>query len=223
MKLIGIKRLILLSILIAVNATIAAAYFLWIGPMLIESQNRLNGMKGEISKLQSKIQNTKLELAEYKKNLPAYQALEKTGFMTVLAERLQANAFISRELDAVRQNAELGGFSFQLNDMPNVSYPEADSAKLAIRAKRINLDKVSALLDINFYDFADRMVREFPAHVRLQSLVIDRKEKLDQAALTKIVEKKQVNLLEAKAVFDWLTVEPPKPSAEPAPGERRRR
>lgn len=202
MKLIGIARVILLSILIALNATIAAGYFLWIVPERDQAQNKLKAMKSDISSLQSKIQNTKVELAEYQKNLPAFQSLQRRGFIAQ-PDRFQ----IPRDLDRVRLDAKLGSFSFNVN-VKNVQNQDAEAARLKVFASRISVDNVSSLLDANFYDFIDLMASEFPEHVRLQKLSINRKDQINVVTLQKIAAKEPVSLLVAKAEFDWITAQP---------------
>lgn len=208
MKLIGIARVILLSILITLNAVIAAGYFMWIVPERDQAQNKLKAMKSDISSLQSKIQNTKVELAEYQKNLPAYQSLERRGFIAQ-PDRFQ----IPRDLDRVRLDAELGSFSFNVN-VKDVQNAEAEAARLKVFASRISVDNVTSLLDTNFYDFLDLMATEFPEHVRLHELTINRKDALDVTTLQKIAAKQPVSLLVAKAEFDWITALPEGAGAE---------
>lgn len=210
MKLIGIKRLILLAILIGINATVAAAYFLWVSPMREEAQNKLAAAKSEISRLQGKIENTKTELKEYKDNLPQYQSLEKRGFMSG-QDRFQ----ISRDLDTVRQSANLGGFSFRIDDLKLVENTDAQNANMKVLNSRINVDNVGALLDINMFDFIDRMSLNFPAHTRLHSFKIDRRDPLNALTLNKIAAKGQVSLISATAVFDWFTYVPAALPADP--------
>jgi hypothetical protein len=219
MKLIGIKRIIILAILIALNSAIAAAYFLWIEPMRGEAQVKLNATKSEISKLQGKIQNTKVELREYETNLPKYKELEARGFMSS-QDRFQ----ITRDLEAVRARAALAGFGFQIADLQTVNNDAAREANMKVLNSRISVDNIGTLLDIDFYEFIDLMLREFPSHVRLQSFAISRKQALNAPTLNKIAtEKGNVPLVSSKAVFDWLTYVPMLPSEIPAQNQRRRR
>lgn len=212
MKLIGIKRLILLMILIGLNAFIAASYFLWIEPMRGEAQTKLTGLQSDISSLQNKIQNTKTELAEYATNLPKYQALQGRGFMSS-QDRFQ----ITRDLDDVRKRADMGNFSFRIDDLRNVENADAAAANMKVINSRINVENVGSLLDINIYNYIDLMANSFPSHVRINSFKIERKEKLTPQILLKIADTKGVNvsLVNASAVFDWLTYVPLAAPADP--------
>jgi len=221
MKLIGIKRLIILAVLIALNTLIAAAYFLWILPMRGEAQTKLSATKGEISKLQGKIQNTKLELEEYQANLPKYKELEAKGFMSS-QDRFQ----ITRDLEKIRERAQLAGFGFNIADLQTVGSAAAQEANMKVVNSTISVENIGTLLDINFYDFIDLMLREFPAHVRVQSFEIGRKIPLNGAALNRIaVEKESVPLVSGKAVFNWVTYVPLSPAEmkQNTPSPRKRK
>lgn len=203
MKLIGIKRLLVLAVLIGLNALIATAYFLWLSPSLEEAQAKLAGINGDISTLRGKIQNTKQELAEYQTNLPAYEAMKSNGFMSG-QDRFQ----ITRDLDAVRQNAGGIGFNFRIDDLKTIDSQAARDAGMKVVDSRINIDNITTLLDLDIYSFVNRMQREFPAHLRLSSIRIERKDKLNRATLARLQRKDNVALINANLVFDWITYVP---------------
>lgn len=83
MKLIGIKRALLLGILLAINLALAGTFFFVIEPMRERARIQLLGIEGQIAGLQSKIQNVKRELADFERNLPRYEELKSVGFSTV--------------------------------------------------------------------------------------------------------------------------------------------
>ena len=201
MKLIGVKRALILAILLAINLAIAAVYFLQIGPMKEEAQMRLAGVNGEISTQSQKISNIRADLAKFRETLPLYQELERRGFA------LNQDRFrMSRDLDDVRNRAKLAGFSFVINDIKKIANTEADAAQMQLIDSRIKIDNVVSLIDPPLYEFIDLMQSQFPAHVRVQSFEITRKDPLDAVALGKITRRESVNLISAKVTFDWLTV-----------------
>jgi hypothetical protein len=203
MKLIGVKRTLLLAILLAVNLAIAAVFFLQIYPMRDEAQAKLNAVNDEIDTQSQKIATIKADLETFKKTLPDYQELEKKGF-TLNQDRFR----MSRDLDDVRKKAELAGFSFTINDVKKVDNPDAQAAHMQLIDSRIKIENVVSLLDLNIYNFVDLMTTDFPTHLRVQSVEITRKDPLNAAALGKISLKQPVNLISAEAQFDWLTMVP---------------
>lgn len=213
-KMIGIKRLLMLGILLGINVALLVAYLFVVEPMRSEAQQKSDGISSEISDLQNKIQNTKQDLADFKRDLPKFKELQGKGFMST-QDRFQ----LSRDLNDVRNAAALAGFSFNVDDIKNVDNAEAKAAQEQLILSRITVDNVTSILDINFYDFIDKMQTMFPAHVRLESFSIERKDPVNQATLQKIAAKQPVSLFTAKASFDWLTMIPlPPPTTPGAPG-----
>ena len=203
MKLIGVKRTLILAILLAINLAIAAVFFLQISPMRDEAQAKLSAVDSEISEQSQKISNIKADLDTFNRTLPDFKALEAKGF-TLNQDRFR----MSRDLDDVRKKAQLAGFSFTINDIKKIDEPDALAAHMQLIDSRIRIENVVSLLDLNIYDFVDKMTTDFPAHLRVQSFDIQRKDPLNGTALEHIAKHEPVNLLSATAQFDWLTVVP---------------
>ncbi|MEZ0261257.1 MAG: hypothetical protein ACAH80_09620 [Alphaproteobacteria bacterium] len=203
MKLIGLKRAIILAVLFAINLAIAAVYFLQVMPMAEESARNLDNINSQISATSQKISSIKADLETFKTTLPQFRELEAKGF-TLPQDRFR----MSRDLDAVRLKAELGGFKFTINDIRKVDNPDIDPTTMQLIYRRIKVDNVESLLDTNFFTFIDAMQRDFPTHTRFQSMQMRRKDPLNGAALAKIQKKERVDLITAEAQFDWLTIIP---------------
>ena len=203
MKLIGVKRTLILAILLAINLAIASVFFLQIGPMRDDARTKLNAVDAEISDQSQKISNIKADLDTFNKTLPDFKVLENKGF-TLSQDRFR----MSRDLDDVRKKAELAGFSFTINDVKKIDNPDALAAHIQLIDSRIRIENVVSLLDLNIYDFVDLMEADFPAHLRVQAFNITRKDPLDSVALGHIAKKEPVSLISATMQFDWLTVVP---------------
>ena len=115
---------------------------------------------------------------------------------------------MSRDLDGIRLRSALAGFSFTINDIKKIDNAEALAAQMQLIDSRIKIENVVSLLDLNFYDFLDQMQLQFPAHVRVQSFDVARRDPLNTAALAHIAKGEPVNLISATALFDWLTIVP---------------
>jgi hypothetical protein len=211
MKLIGLRRALILASLLCVNLIIAAIYFLQIDPMRADAEQKLAGLQSAIADENQKISTIKSDLQTFKNTLPQYQELEKKGFLSY-PDRFK----MSRNLDEVRKAAELQGFSFTIADQRKVNNADADAAQMQVLANRITVSEVVSLVDSNFYDFVDRMDDLFPIHTRVQSFEISRKDPLNQAALDHIVHNEPVDLISAKASFDWVTIVSKQAQSAPA-------
>lgn len=211
-KLIGIKRILVLAGLLGINVAIALAYFLFIQPMRTDAQDKLNGINDEISTLQTKIQSTQQDLRDYQANLPKFKELQGKGFMSV-QDRFQ----LSRDLDRVRNDAAISKFVFDVHDISRIPNADAKTAKMQLLDSRIDISKIESPLDINFYDFMDKMQREFPEHLRLDNFEIKRGAAVDPATLQKIANREPVDLVISTASFDWYTMVPLPPDTAANP------
>lgn len=208
MKLIGLRRALVLLFLLVLNLAVVYVYLGVMEPMREAAENDRNGMLGQISDLRSRIENVKNELVLFKQNLPKFEALQKRGFF------LEQDRFkIGRDLGDVRTLAGLRGFSYNVNDITKIDNGDAQAIQMRLIDSRITVAKVVSFLDSDFYTFVDMMNEAFPSHVRLQSFSVKRAAPLNEASLSAISQNQSIELMQAEAVFDWITVVPDVPPA----------
>jgi len=213
MKLIGIKRTLLLAILLAINLAIAGLYFFVIEPMRSGASSQLSGIESEIAGLQGKIQSVKRELADFKVNLPKYEELKAVGFFNA-----QDRFDLMRHLDRVKDRAGLPGFPFDVTEIKEVTNSDAAVSQSRLVYSRISIKDLPTLIDNDFYAFIDVMQQTFPAHVRLSSFSIARAPNFDAEMLRQIRLKQKNTAVSAKIAFDWLTIVPAASDKKPASG-----
>lgn len=202
-KLIGIKRALILAILLAANLAIAGIFFFGIMPMRAKASAELTRVQNDISSLQGKINNVKKELADFKRNLPKYENLKSVGFFSA-QDRFQ----LERDLNKVQEKSGLQGFSYTVSEVQTLENAEAKKSKSRIIKSEITIERPFALIDRQFYDFLHVMMQDFPAHVRLQSFSLARKGELDNDTLAKIRSQEVRSMMDANAVFEWMTIVP---------------
>lgn len=202
MKLIGIKRALILAILLAINLSIAGIFFFGIEPMRQKANNDLAIVETQIGSLRGKIDNVKKELADFQKNLPKYGELKKVGFFNQ-QDRFQ----LGRDLDLVQEKSGLPGFGYSVSEVKKVDNEDAEKSKSQLIKSEILIDKPLALDDSDFYRFIYAMMSDFPSHLRLQSFDISRKP-VDNNALSKIKTQEIRSMVDAKVVFEWMTIVP---------------
>lgn len=202
-KLIGIKRTLILAILLAANLAVAGVLFLGILPMKSRASMQLIAVQGEISTLRNKIGNVKQELDDFDRNLPKYEKLKSGGFFSP-QDRFQ----LERDLAAVQEKSGIEGFSYSVSEVKTLENDDAKRSNSRIIKSEIAIENPYVLVDGDFYNFINVMMAEFPAHVRLQSFQLARKYDLDNETLKKIRTQEIKTLLNAKVVFEWMTIVP---------------
>lgn len=221
-KLMGLKRLVILVVLGALNLLVLAAYMLSFGPMLDGATAERDAINAQISDTQMKLANIKKDALFVKENIPLYQKLVDQGFFLN-----QDRFMIQRTMDALRQKAGISSFNFSVTDVTEVPNASAAGINYKLLNSRIKIDNIISPLDNNVYLITQEMSQVFPSFARLQTLDVAREKDVTEAALKDIAAGKSVNFVNAAVEFDWITMVPkqaetPAGTGEPVPSGFRR-
>jgi len=218
-KVIGLRRVIVLGCLVALNAVLVSCYLFILQPMLSQTQADLDSTQQQINQTRTKISNIKSDLIEYQKNLPRYEQLQQSGFFSN-QDRLE----LKSEFEKVQSLSGLKRFSFLVDDRRDLYTLNAGDTKLRMLASRIQIDNVVGFFDTDFYKLVGLMRNAFPAHIHFTSFSLQRSGALNAETLNKIGKGTDVSLINAEATFEWLTVIPapaPEPKNSEVSGGRR--
>lgn len=200
-KLIGKKRTILMSVLLAINAVLGGIYFGVAGPMESETVASIEATRGEISGLQGKIQNIKKEVEEYKTNLPIYENLASSGFL-----KDQDRFEVVKIMDEIGAKSRFEKFAYTIEDMKNIPNNDALKVKMDLVVSTIAVDNVMLYLDTDLFDFIARMQKEFPAQLRLSSFTLKRNLNYEKDVLLRMAKRQELGFITANVSFDWMTL-----------------
>lgn len=199
-KLLGFKRTLILGILLGVNALFGVMYLLWASPQTETLNTQLMGLRSEISRLQTNIQNTKADMQMLKENLPTYDLLLKAGFM-----QEQDRFVMSRALEDIKANAHVQGFSFSVGDIREITNADAELAGKRLLHSRIDVSAISSPLDINVFDMLRLIENAYPAHARIHSFKISRAGQITQDTINRMTEA-PVSMISSQLTFDWFSL-----------------
>ena len=105
-----------------------------------------------------------------------------------------------------------------MSEVQTLENAEAKKSKSRIIKSQITIERPFALVDRQFYDFVHVMMQDFPAHVRLQSFALARRGELDNETLAKVRTQEIRSLMDANAVFEWMTIVPEEAPADSKSG-----
>ncbi len=206
-KLVGLRRIIIIACIIAMNLVAAGIYFFAVGPMLSEAQSQTQSTQGQISSLNAQIAGAKRAAAFMKANMPKYEQMQQDGFF------LTHNRFmLENEINKLREAAGISSFSYNVAAATKVTNRDADSIHYELLGSRISVDHISSPLDANIYMLAQSISKVFPVDTRLQEMKIQRAAKVDSQTLKLLSDGKQVNFVNASVVFEWITLVPNAPA-----------
>jgi hypothetical protein len=217
-KLIGIRRALLLAILLTVNLFVGAVYAFLVEPLREETDTKLSAATSEISRISGDTRNIKTELAVWPANYAAYQALRKNGFFQD-QDRFQA----SHAMDALREKSNLLSYAYKFDTVKPVKNALADAAGADLLNSRITIDSIASVLDTDVYVFMHTFLKSFPPHVRVEKFDISRSKDVNEETLKELA-KGPASLITAKIEMDWFTLAPKPADADgtalPAEGFR---
>ena len=205
---LGMKRLIILGVLMAISATQAAAlYFHY-----IESNKQLSS---EINRTQSR--TTKLN----KETDVLVNDFERIKTQQQFLDKILAAGFISRQnrLEATELIGDIQRFTDILSAGYSISSAEENMTDLTkeinhvVVTSRVTLE-VRAFNDIAIYQFAYWVENTFPGHIAMTSLQLSRERDVNNKSVTDLIaDRGRIPLVSGTINFLWHTVAEDKSSA----------
>lgn len=210
-KTVGLKRLFVLAVLLALNIVLASIYFMVVDPMLQDARQRQSTLGSEISDLNSKIATAKQEIAFLKENLDSYRVLEERGFFTE-----QDRFMIGRLIDETGRKAGLSQFNYSIDELKKIDNEDAKKIDHQLVSSRITVKSINASLDNGVYALMQDIGSAFPEHTRINKFEIKRARLLDDQALKDIASgNASAGLITAEVVFEWMSLVSNAPPVNP--------
>jgi len=183
-KLIGLKRIIILSSLLAIIAVLGAGWFFGLAPMLQDKQRELSSVKSAISSVRGKITNIKRDIKYLEENTPKYKALLDKGIFND-QDRFETE----RLIEYLKVHSGGLDFSYNIGDVKDLKNSNAARVKHALVSRAIKLTNVDSELDYNIYGFFQKIREILPLFIKIKSFSIKRKNsKLTQKELDEITD-----------------------------------
>ncbi len=207
---VGRKRFVFVAVLLLI--CVALGYF-W-QSILIPQQSRLQGEKmgvdSELSRLRQEIIDLPAKYARMKAEEARYEALIAAGFNEE-QDRIAAR----RIIDALRAKAGLNAVDYSIQPAKKAEHPDAYllyNEEIVASGFEVS---ARGLTDLDFRRFMADLARHFRGLLVLKELSIERVEKLSPDTLARLGKGETVDLVEGKAVFEWVNIVPRTTEADP--------
>ncbi len=201
-KLIGVRRLAIISVLIFIAVSLAGAFFLWVEPLRKDTEKELSTLKTDISGFRSKILNIKEELKALRASLGDFENMEQDGFFIN-----QDRFMVGDVLEEIRRASGVSGFEYKISALQEIENKDAKIAGYKLINSRIELNRLNAFLDTDIYQFIEWIDKSFPGHTRIHMFKLEKVGKVDNDLLNKIVDGEAEPIMEGKLVFDWQSLQ----------------
>lgn len=203
MKLIGVKRLMIIAVLLGLAGLLAAVSYLYLIPKNTTLDQDLRKLKSDISFKRSEADRFRQEMAEIQNEKNTFESMQKIGFLgeqsrMEAAQRIEAIQSYSRVLSA-KWNIAPG-----IIDAEEQSDATRDANRIIFKSQiSVSLE---ALDDADVYSFIDMMENAFMGHVSVTSFELERVLDLNEVTLRQIGSGIPAILVKATVVFEWKTL-----------------
>jgi len=199
-RIIGVKRLVILVILLAFNGVLASAIYMYLVPEKQKIERTLNAQRSTLSSLQQDISRMEIEFAQLDKQQGRFDDLKKDGFL-LAQDRADAKEMFS----LIQKQSRVISASVSVKPGAVVEDKEAKKAKHKVLVSEMNVE-IKAFDDNDIYHYIDLVQKVFPGVVSLQRIEVRRDKDVSAALLRAISSGASPELVTAKVEFLWRTM-----------------
>lgn len=202
MKILGAKRIFMLSLLAGINILCALVVYSFFVP----EEDRLNRqwrvVRGEVAKLRNDIADFQVEMKDLESQREAFEALRQAGFFERQSRRLVED--VLKEAQDVSQ-VTTAFVNVQPGEVEFTEFDEKTGHYLLV--SRIQIE-IKALNDKDIYQYISILKERFPGHVSVKNMDITRKIDVNRTLLRSIASNNNPELVRANILMSWRTMIP---------------
>lgn len=199
---LGFKKVFLILLLTVGGGALFVLNTYYLTPQSNKLEKELSINEAAASKLDNKIVSLSTNHARFQDQKVSFDLIEQTGFFNK-QDRLEVRRLITE----LKERSKLTSVRFQMSAANVQANERAQEIDHKLLRTEVSYD-LAAIEDTDIYNFLFMINHGFPGIVDINSLVIDRSEKLTQQTLREIGSGKLVPLVNAKLKTVWWTLVP---------------
>jgi hypothetical protein len=199
---LGVRRVMILAGLVAINAILAASIYLYFEPQSVQLERDLKRVKRETSTLIGDIDRMQIAFEQIEDQREAFKVLEEDDFFRNQS-RKQAELVFNEIQKKSGVNAAVASISAGVIE----DNEEARKANYKILKSPITV-KIEALDDVSIYHYLWLVENYFPGHVAVENITLTRRADVNGTILRSIASGASIPLVEAEAQLIWRTMIP---------------
>ncbi len=201
-EVIGLKRLMILALLILLNTALALLTYLYVVPESDLAKNTLRNMEQQVSRAHAELGRMQVEFEILEKQQGRFDALKKEGYFS-----RQVRSDAKELFRDVRERS--GVFSALANVTPGVTSDDygVSKVKYKILTSVITVN-IEAFDDSDIYRYMDLLQRDFPGDITIDKVSINRTKDVNAAVLRGIASGRNLPLVGASLTASWSTLIP---------------
>lgn len=201
-KVLGVKRLAGILILLALNAVVAAAVFMYFIPNKQKVERDLRSTKANVASKRAEITRIKDEFTRINKQKLLFEDLQTLGFFGD-----QDRFATQRRIEAINELTDVLNARYEIREAKTEENDMTKKAGQLILDTPISIN-VEALDDVDFYKFIYWVEYGFSGHTNITSLSMERVTDVNDATLRMVGSENPKPMIKGSFEFDWRTLIP---------------
>ncbi|MBI1301041.1 MAG: hypothetical protein GC137_05190 [Alphaproteobacteria bacterium] len=201
-QVIGIKRFIILVIMILANLGLGASTYLYLLPTQETTEGEVRALQGSIRVTQADIERMQIAFEQLDRQQEEFNKLKSRGFFS---NQVRSNA--RKLFSEIQEEAKVFSAVASVKSGTTVDDPEAKKANHKLLYSPIEIE-IEAMEDEAIYRYLKILKRRFPGNLFLNDVVIERSRDVTPAVLRSIASDGNVSLIKAEVNLTWRTMIP---------------
>jgi hypothetical protein len=201
-KIIGIRRLVILVVLLAFNAVLASAMYMYLIPEKQLVERKHDAQRNEVNDLQGDLSRMEVEFETLDQQQGRYDQIRANGFFDA-----QDRAVAKEMFSLIQEQSKVISALVSVKPGKVVGDAEAEKANHKLLMSGISVD-IKAFDDNDIYHYIDLVQKVFPGVVTLKSISVKREKDVSAALLRAIASGASPELVTAEVEFSWHTMIP---------------
>lgn len=201
-KVLGMKRVLLLVILVAINVAMGAAVYAYLIPENFRKQSELDSIKSQITTKRDDIAKIQVDIKQLYAQQATYEGLRKQGFFGSQDRRAAEVVFqdIQDKAGVISAVASVLPASVEDN-------AEAMKAEHKVLKSPVKLE-IESLTATGVYRYIYLLQQHFPGYISISDITIKRNAEINGGVLREIENGANPSLVSAEINMIWTTMIP---------------
>ncbi len=199
---IGVKRLLILLVLVIVNILFGAVIYMYLLPEQRVSDQELRSLRGKLSTVQRDLDQMHIEFEQLEKRQDRFDALKDSGFFSN-QDRGEAKKLLS----IVQKKSKVISATVSVKSGVIEDNKEAQKSNHKMLVSPVEVE-IKAFDDSDVYRYIDLLQKKFPGHLSIDEIIIKRNRDITSALLRAIASGASPELVTAKIIMSWRTMIP---------------
>ena len=201
-NILGVQRIIVLTILVLVNAALGAGVYYFLLPEIDKQERVLRAVRGQVNTVRYDIERLQVEFEQFEEQQERFESFKAKGFF-----QQQNRRQVEKILEEIQGVSGVLSAKVAINPASVETNPEAEKADYKVLKSTVQA-QLNTLDDKDIYHYIHLVEKYFPGHVSVESINFQREADLDKVLLQAIAAGQNVPLVKADVTLVWRTMIP---------------